>query len=191
MRFFDIKNIDKRADRLMKHHISLLSDMGKVFEKDGDFYYCSGSDDDYLRIGYSKTKKMLSRTFNFEMKQMINNIDFDDSFNIKLRFQGFKEITGGRFIPGKGSEGYEAFFNESPFLEEFCRKAKEIEIAYVKIEYKKNSQQLELTICPYAGAFLWVVVPPVFYDMKLKEKEIVALMEMISLFQGHLKELIV
>ena len=190
MRFFDIKNIDKRADRLMRYHIGLLAEKGKVFEKDGDFYYCNGSNDDYLRIGYSKSKKLLSRTFNFEIKQFINHIDFDNSFNIKLRLQGFKEITGGRFIPGKGSEGYEAFFNESPFIDEFCRKAKEAEIAYVKIEYKKNLQQLELTICPYAGAFLWVVVPPVFYDMKLKDAELNAIIEMLALFQEHLKEMI-
>jgi hypothetical protein len=189
MGLFDIRNITRRADRLMKYHIEMLNQMGSSFEIDGEGYlsYEPGSED-YLRVGYSKNKKLLSRTFNLEIKQVIKNIEFDDSFKIKLRFQGMKEITGARFVSEKAkgmASGYEDLFNDSAFLEKIWRLAKEVEMAYIKIEYIKRNNQLEIRICPYAGTFLWVVVPPIFYDMKLKQPEMVSLMKMIGVMKDY------
>jgi hypothetical protein len=186
MGLFNANNIERRAARLMSFHIGRLEALGKPFERDGEAYYqyVPGSKD-YLRIGYTKTKKFLSRTFNLEIKYVLNDIAFDDSFKIKLRFQGFKEINGARFVPDRGSKGYEAFFNDPGFLETLWRKAKEVELAYVVVEYFKSQNKLEIRICPYAGAFLWVVVPPVFYDMKLRDNELVALMDIAGLAAGY------
>jgi hypothetical protein len=194
MGLFDARNITRRADRLMKYHIEMLNQMGNFFEPDGEGYlsYDSGSED-YLRVGYNKSKKMLSRTFNLEIKQVIKNIEFDDSFKIKLRFQGLKEITGGKFVSEKGkdaSSGYEALFNDSVLLDKICRLAKEVEMAYIRIEYIKRSNQLEIRICPYAGAFLWVVVPPVFYDMKLKKPEMESLIKMIGTLKDYVMSMV-
>jgi len=194
MGLFDVKNITRRADRLMNYHVEMLNQMGKKFERDGESFYSYDSNgEDYLRIGYNKTKKMLSRTFNLEIKQVINNIEFDDSFKIKLRFQGFKEINGAKFVSekSKGMEsGYEDLFNNGVLLEKIWKLAKEVEMAYIKIEYIKRSNQLEIRICPYAGAFLWVVVPPVFYDMKLKQQELVSLMKMIGVIKSYVLKMI-
>ena len=190
MGIFDVKNIDRRADRLLEYHIGLLVSKGKAFEKDQEAYYCfEESQENFLRIGYTKTKKLLSRTFNLEVKQVISNIAFNDSFKLRLRFKGFKEISGASFIPEKGSEGYEAFFNDTQLLNFLCKRAKEVELAYVKIEYHKELNQIEIKICPYAGAFLWVVVPPVFYDMKLTDCEIQALMEMAELLKSYINRI--
>lgn len=190
MGIFDVKNIYRRADRLLEYHIGLLVSKGKAFEKDGEAYYSfEESEEDFLRIGYTKTKKLLSRTFNFEVKQVINNIAFNDSFKLKLRFKGFKEISGASFVPEKGDQGYEAFFNDAQLLDRLWKRAKEVELAYVKIEYQKELNRLEIKICPYAGAFLWVVVPPVFYDMKLTDCEIQALMELAELLKSYINSM--
>lgn len=190
MGIFDVKNVYRRADRLLDYHIGLLASTGKSFEKDGEaYYYFEESKEDFLRIGYTKTKKLLSRTFNLEIKQIINNIDFDNSFKLNLRFKGFKEINGASFVPEKGSESYEDLFNDAQLLDLLWHKAKEVELAYVKIEYRKRLNQIEIRICPYAGAFLWVVVPPVFYDMKLKDGEAKALIEIVDLFKSYIKQL--
>ena len=187
MGLFDVKNITKRADRLLNYHLGLLENLGLHFERDGEFFYrYDQKSDDYQRIGYCKSKKMLSRTFNLEIKQVVKNIQFGDSFKIKLRFQGFKEISGARFVPEKGSDGYETFFNDAALLEFIWKRAKEVEVAFVKIEYLKKLNQLEIRVVPYAGAFLWVVVPPVFYDMKLKESELNKLMEISQAIKDHI-----
>jgi hypothetical protein len=194
MGLFDARNITRRADRLMKYHIDILNGMGNNFQLDGEgFFSYDPKSENYIRIGYSKTKKMLSRTFNMEIKQVIKNIEFDDSFKIKLRFQGFKEINGARFISEKGKEltsGYEDLFNNSGLLEKIWKLAREVEMAYVKIEYIKRSNQLEIRICPYAGAFLWVMVPPVFYDMKLRQPELASLMKIIGVLKEYVLNMI-
>lgn len=194
MGLFDVKNITKRADRLMNYHIEILNQMGNRFERDGENFYsydCNG--EDYLRVGYNKSKKLLSRTFNLEIKQIINNIEFADSFRLKLRFQGFKEINGARFVSEKGknlTSGYEDLFNNEALLEKIWKLAKQVEIAYVKIEYLKSINRFEILVCPYAGAFLWVVVPPVFYDMKLKKQELESLLEMVQVMKEYVIEMV-
>lgn len=189
MGLFDIKNITRRADRLLNYHVEILNNIGNHFQRDCEsFYSYDSKNEDYLRVGYSKTKKMLSRTFNLEIKQVINNIKFDDNFKIKLRFQGVKEIKGARFVSEKGQDlasGYEDLFNSNALLEKILKVSKRVEIAYVKIEYLKINSQLEIRVCPYAGAFLWVVVPPIFYDMKLNKQELTNLMEMIGVMKVY------
>jgi len=189
MGLFDVKNITRRADRLMNYHVEILNKLGNDFQRDGEYFYNYDPDsEDYLRVGYNKTKKMLSRTFNLEIKQVIKNIEFDDSFKIKLRFKGLKEINGATFVVERTNNtisGYEDLFNDRAFLEKIWKLAKQIEMAYVKIEYIKRSSQLEIRISPYAGAFLWVVVPPVFYDMKLKQPELETLMKMIGVMKDY------
>lgn len=189
MGLFDVKNITRRADRLMNYHVELLNKQGNNFQRDGEYFYSYDPEsEDYLRIGYNKSKKLLSRTFNLEIKQVIKNIEFEDSFKIKLRFQGLKEITGAKFVAEKGKDtkdGYEDFFNNPALLEKIWKLAKQVEMAYVKIEYLKKINQLEIRISPYAGAFLWVVVPPVFYDMKLREPELATLLNMIGVMKGY------
>jgi hypothetical protein len=194
MGLFDIRNITRRADRLMNYHIAMLNQMGNNFERDGESFFCYAPDgEDYLRVGYQKNKKFLSRTFNLEIKQVLKNIEFEQSFKIKLRFQGFKEINGARFVSenGKGfASGYEELFNNPAFLETIWKLAKEVEMAYVKIEYNKKISQLDIRICPYAGAFLWVVVPPIFYDMKLRQPELDSLMKMIGVMKEYVLNMV-
>ncbi len=189
MGIFDVKNITRRADRLMNYHVELLNKQGNDFQRDGECFYSYDPDsEDYLRVGYNKTKKLLSRTFNLEIKQVIKNIEFEDSFKIKLRFQGLKEINGAKFVAERGKDtkgGYEDFFNNPALLEKIWKLAKQVEMAYVKIEYIKRNSQLEIRISPYAGAFLWVVVPPVFYDMKLKQPELEILIKMIGVMKDY------
>lgn len=189
MGLFDARNIEKRAGRLMDYHIEILNQLGNRFERDGESYFCyDPKSQDYLRVGYNKNKKFLSRTFNLEIKQVIRDIAFEDSFKLKLRFQGFKEINGARFVSEKEkglSQGYESLFNNNALLEKIWRLAKEVELAYVKIEYIKKINQLEIRVCPYAGAFLWVVVPPVFYDMKLKQQELDNLMKLVGVLKHY------
>lgn len=190
MGIFDTRNVYRRADRLLEYHISLLTSKGKAFEKDGEVYYCFEEDkDECLQVSYKTTKKLLSRTYNFELKQIFHNIDFDNDFQLKLRFRGLKEISGAIFVPEKGSEGYESYFNDAQLLDLLSKKAREVELAYVRIEYHKSKNQLEFGICPYAGAFLWVVIPPVFYDMKLTDCEIQALMELVELLKSYISRM--
>jgi hypothetical protein len=190
MKIFDSRNVYRKADRLLEYHIGLLGVKGRNFEKDGEAYYSyNESGDEYLRAGYTTTKKLLSRTFNFELKQVISNIDFDDDFKLKLRFSGFKEISSAIFMPVKGFKGCEDYFNDPELLTFLAKKAKQVELAYIIIEYRKRPSQIEIRICPYAGAFLWVVVPPVFYDMKLRDNEIKTLMEITELLKSYIEKM--
>jgi hypothetical protein len=170
-----------RANRLLDYHIRMLTNKGINFKKDDvNYYLYSSESDDYIKIGYNKSKKLLSRTYNLEFISVINNIDFTKDFKVKLQFKGMKQIVGAKFVGSKDQKGYADFFNDEKLLDKVWNMARKIELAYVTIEYKRKTSKLEITVSPYPGAFLWVIFPPVFYDLKLKENEILILFNIIE-----------
>ncbi|MCI8648268.1 MAG: hypothetical protein HFE76_16085 [Firmicutes bacterium] len=187
MKQFDSRNIDRRAGRLLDYHVGLLKGQHDEFALEGQSYYCrKGEQEAYMKIGYNKRKKLLSRTFNLEVSSILYDIDFPEDFSLKLRFKGFPNITGAFFQGQKTSKKYESFFQQADLMEHITYQAKKVELAYVNIQHSKAARKMEITVCPYAGAFLWVIFPPVFYDMRLKREEMVAVHRTAELITEHI-----
>lgn len=187
MKQFDSRNIDRRAGKLLDYHVSLLKSQNKAFTPEGQSYYCRREQrEDYMKIGYNKRKKLLSRTFNLEISSVLYDIDFPEDFSLKLRFKGFPNIIGAFFQGQKTSKKYEDFFQGADLMERIICQAKKVELAYVNIRHSKAAGKTEVTVCPYAGAFLWVIFPPVFYDMRLKKEEMAAVYKTAELISDHI-----
>ena len=181
MKQFDSRNIDKRAGKLLNYHIELLTNQDLKFTPEGESYYeYQRGKEDYLKIGYHKRKKLLSRTFNLEFKSVIHEIELPESFDLKLQFKGFPKITGAAFTGSKNSRKFECYFQDKQLISAVLKEAGKVEIAYVHIQYNKVSKKIEVSVCPYAGAYLWVIFPPAFYDMRLKEEEIRAVYYLVE-----------
>lgn len=189
MKQFDSRNIDRRAGKLLDYHVGLLRSQNKEFTLEGQSYYCrTEGGEDYIKIGYNKRKKLLSRTFNLEVSSILYDLDFPEDFSLKLRFKGFPKITGAFFQGQKASKKYESLFQRGHLMENIICQAKKAELAYVKVQHRKAARKTEITVCPYAGAFLWVIFPPVFYDMRLNKEEMDAVYRTAELIAAHMTE---
>lgn len=192
MNMFDSGNVTKRAVRALGNHMDILIGAGKYFEKIDDNYYKYFDEEsqDYMKVSYNIVKKFISRTFNMEFTTVMQNVDFDFSFTLKLKYHGFPHISDAYFA-GKKDEKYkevECIFNDEKLMKKLVKLASQVDLAYFKIEYISIAQKLKITICPYAGSYLWVVFPPVFYSLQLKEEEMNVLYEMGTLIRDYVSE---
>ncbi len=172
---------DKRVRDLLEYHIDLLSRKNRSFNKNTleEAYYLKelphAEEDDYLRVGYSLKKKLLTRTFNFEIVTTLNEIYFKNPFILTMKFTGFPDIQAAYFKGKKGESSYEAIFNDKKLVDRIIDNARKVDIGYVRVEYQDKAGKLIIKVCPYAGAFLWILVPPILQKIPLNKKELDAL----------------
>jgi hypothetical protein len=194
MNIFNSENVTKRALRALESHVNILINSGKDFEKADDKYYMYFEDgsEDYMKIAYDPVKKIISRTYNMQFTTVIKNVDFGKSFVMKMKYNGFPHISDVYFQVEKkqGSKEAESMFNDEKLKKELLKLVSSVDLAYCKIEYLAIANEIKITICPYAGSYLWVVFPPVFYSLRLSEKEMNALHDMGVLFRNHINMLL-
>lgn len=164
----------------------MLRDEGYYLESDIN----PKNSDDYVKIGYSLSKKFLTRTYNFEIKTVFLGVDFRDSFDLKLKFSGFPKIEVVYFGSKKKNEEYVRLYNDSGLIEKLKNIARKVDIGYITISFNKHAQRLDITVSPIAGAFLWVVFPPIFQKIALKQEEIDALWEAMIAIRKHTEKLL-
>lgn len=186
----------KRVRDLLDYHIDMLTKPNRKFYMLRDEGYYLESDinpknsDDYVKIGYSLSKKFLTRTYNFEIKTVFLGVDFRDSFDLKLKFSGFPKIEVVYFGSKKKNEEYVRLYNDSGLIEKLKNIARKVDIGYITISFNKHAQRLDITVSPIAGAFLWVVFPPIFQKIALKQEEIDALWEAMIAIRKHTEKLL-
>lgn len=186
---FDSRRIDIRAKRLLEYHINLLNADKLGFVNDqGSYYRYNEKNEDYFKIGYHKRKKLLSQTFNFVITSVIYNVEFTEDFQLKLQFKGFPHITSASFVGMKTSKKFETLFQDQKLMDALVREAKKVEIGYIRVQYWRAARKLEITVCPYAGAFLWIIFPPVFHDLRLKKDEVKSVYKMAELITKYIKK---
>lgn len=191
MNIFNINNVTKHAVRALESHMDILINSGENFEKTDDkFYkYFESGCQDYMKVSYNLVKKIISRTFNMEFVTVIKNVKFDNSFLLNLKYSGFPHTTDVYFQGEKNQkskEQIEILFNDENLKKELLKSVSQVDLSYCKIEYNSISNDIKISICPYAGSYLWVVFPPVFYSLKLSEKEMIALYNMGIHIRNHI-----
>ncbi|MDO4869979.1 MAG: hypothetical protein Q4A65_06850 [Bacillota bacterium] len=172
---------DKRVRELLDFHVGMLgSKKNKLeFDEREKAYYLKdvpwSAEDDYFRIGYNMRKRFISRTFDLVFSTTINDVDFNGSFDLRLKFTGFPNVKTAYFKAGKGKQKYEKYFNDEKLLATLRKYASIVDIGYIVIEYNEPAGRLKIKVCPYPGAYLWIIFPPVFYKIPLKDGEMEAL----------------
>ena len=175
---------DKRVRELLDFHIGLLgSKKNKLYPVDTEMAYYLEEvpwerEDDYFRMGYKMRKRFIMRTFDFILTTTVNEVEFGGSFELKLKFTGFPNIQTAYFKGGKGKEKYEKYFNDEKLLKTLKKYAQLVDIGYILVEYNERAERLTIKVCPYPGAYMWIMFPPVFYKIPLKEEEVKALYDL-------------
>lgn len=185
----------KIKDQLEKH-ILMISKPNRTFQirRDEGFYLEQDinpkNSEDYVKIGYLLQKKFISRSFNMELRTIINDVYLPENFTLKLKFTGFTKIEAAYFQGKKESKNYEAFFNEPILLERLEKIAKIIDIEFILIEYNKSLNAFIIRVAPIPGSIIWIVFPPLYFKMPLKHEEMNALWETLIILRKFTMKLI-
>ena len=179
----------KRVKDLLDEHIRMLTRKNRTFQviRDEGYYLDQpinpDNPEDYVKIGYILQKKFLTRTFCLEFRTAIKDVYFPEEFKLKLNFRGFPQIERVYFKGKKESEKYEKYFNDTGLLEKLKRIALIVDIDFVTIEYNRSLAALIIRVAPIPGGVIWIVFPPLYYKMPLKQIEIDALWDAMLLLR--------
>jgi hypothetical protein len=188
MKQFSIANIDRKAEKLMKEHVENIVPLYGEFKKQGDWYYTEENEKgDYVSAGYYFSKKLLTKVYNFQISLVLQNIDFDEDFSIESSFKGMVNIKDISFkVKGNRSCMAERLNKDKVLKKKICDIAKHIDLTNISLKYSMYDKELKISINPYAGAFIWLKFPPVFYGIRLKESEYKSLYKLLNYLKSYL-----
>lgn len=189
MKFSDPKIVEQKARSMMKRQVELLSRCYGSFQEQGGQYCHSFKNGETLWVAYEQDKKLVSKVFSTKLTLNIPTTLATPSWKAKLSFFGHCKINGIVWkTDGKGSAGQGDVLNEKSQLNKaLFQAAKEIDLVTIKAEYSASAQLLKVQIFPYAGSFIWIKIPPVYYDVPLKSREIAALEKITAVFSKTFK----
>lgn len=186
----------KRVKDLLDEHISMLTKKNRTFQniRDEGYYLEQDIDpdnkDDYVKIGYTMQKKFLSRTFCLEFRTAVSGVYFEENFTLRLSFRGFTDISSVYFKGKKEGEKYADYFNDLDLLNKLKNIAKTIDLDFITIDYNKSLAAFIIRVAPIPGGVIWIVFPPLYYKMRLKQDEIDALWCALMALRKHTVKLI-
>ncbi|MDR0596689.1 MAG: hypothetical protein LBG50_04030 [Clostridiales Family XIII bacterium] len=182
MSFPDIKkSVDSRAAALLEYHMSLLGESAAGFVQGSMSYSRERSDSgSSIKIGYDEKNKFMSKTYDLAFTLRIPEVELGDSFKARLKFRGMKQIDTGFFEIKPGNETADGLLNDAALVEEIVKCSRSVDLAVVSAEYSSGSRTLNVKAVPYAGAFMWVKLPPVYYPLKLNSGEMRALLGLMG-----------
>lgn len=186
----------KRVKDLLDEHVRMLTKKNRTFQniRDEGYYLEQNIDanckDDYVKIGYTVQKKFLSRTFCLEFRTTVSGVHFQENFTLKLSFRGFPKINNVYFKGKKEGEKYAGYFNDPELLDRLKNIAKTIDLDFITIEYNKSLAAFVIRVAPIPGGVIWIVFPPLYYKMRLKQDEIDALWYALVVLRKHTVKLI-
>jgi hypothetical protein len=188
MSAFDIKkNVDNRAAALLEYHMSLLGAGAGFSRKDNLTYERKGAADaNGLLICYDEKNKFMTKTYNLAFKLRVPGVDLGDSFKARIKFRGMKQIDAGFFDIKPGHETAETLLNDPALIDAIVEAARKVDIATVTIEYSAGTEAITIQVVPYAGAFLWVKLPPVYYPLKLNQEEMNTLHTLLKKIEKYI-----
>jgi len=176
------ENIEKRANALLDSHIGILGADAACFVSTANGYERRDKDGNVdLYIGYAPKSKLLTKIFNLELRKVVKNDLFERSFSAKIKFRGSRKIESASFELIRPNSKIEEQLNDPEMLEEVTELAQKVDVSTLTLDYSKANEKLTIVLMPYAGAFLWIKFPPVFYPLKLTGEEMKCLCSIIDI----------
>jgi hypothetical protein len=65
---------------------------------------------------------------------------------------------------------------------------KKVQIEFMEIKYSSDEKKLKIKIIPYAGSMIWMIIPPIAYQVKIWDEELKAISEIINLLYNYTKK---
>lgn len=183
-KMLDPKNVTVRADRMMKEHLNLFEKYFGEYEKEGSTYRFNVDDNAIVEIYYSEASKLLTKTFSTTVKIIVKNVEMRRSWKAKLQLRGLIKVDKIllKELDANSVDAVAKLNSNKVFMGNMFSLFKNFDLHSVSFEYKQAEGQMNIIITPYPGSFIWVKLPPIYYDVRLRPEEIKKMHDMAIMF---------
>jgi len=185
-KMLDPKNVTVRADRMMKEHLALFEEYFGSYEREGSRYCFDFNGSTSVTVYYENDSKLLTKTFSTAVRITIRNIAMRKSWKARLNMSGKLKLEKLflKALDQDSKDMADEFNGNTELLGKMLSLFRDFDLEAMTVEYRKDAQELDVTIRPYPGAFIWVKIPPVYYDIRLKPEEVRKIYQITELFSN-------
>lgn len=164
-----------------------LSKQFGEYDIQGDTFLFDLDNDDTLLLKQEIKDSFFSKIYRMECVANIRNVTDLEDFGCKLELKGMIN-TKGCFVKSWGDSQFVDSFNSSKSLEKLNILLKQVQIEFMEMKYSSDEQKLKIKIIPYAGSMVWMIIPPIAYQVKIWDEELIAISEIINLLYNYTKK---
>ena len=164
----------------------ILSGQFGGYEAYGDAFLFDLDNDDTFLLRQEIKNSFFSKIYRMECVININNVTGLEDFEYKLELKGIWD-TKGSLVKIWGDEELADSFNSSPMFPNFNALLKQVQIEFLQIKYSSDAERLTIRLIPYAGSMVWMMIPPIAYQVKIWDEELKAVSEIIKLLYNYAK----
>lgn len=189
-KMLDPQNVTTRADRMMKEHLRMFSERFGEYTRDGSRYCFDFNENTTVKLYYETSSKLLTKTFSTVIRITIRQVSMGKSWKAKLNLRGLVKVDKISLKESdQNSADVVSMLNEDgELMSEVYSLFKDFDLQSVTLEYRQEDEELDVTIRPYPGAFIWVKIPPIYYDIRLKPHEINQVYDITGMFLHYFTE---
>jgi len=183
-KMLDPKNVTTRADRMMRDHLGLFEQYFGSYEREGSRYCFDFNDDTLVKVYYEDYSKLLTKTFSTTIKITVRNVTMNKSWKAKLNLSGKVKVEkiSLKALDQNSRDVVDKLNDNTELIGKMFSLFKDFDVQGLTMEYRKEEQEMDIIIRPYPGAFIWVKMPPIYYDIRLKTEEVKRIYEITELF---------
>jgi hypothetical protein len=173
------KSFLEQANKLSRH-------FGE-YDVQGDTFLFDLDNEDTLLLKQEIKDSFFSKIYRMECVANIRNISELEDFGCKLELKGMIN-TKGSLVKSWGDSQFVNSFNKSKNLVDLNILLKKVQIEFMEIKYSSDEKKLKIKIIPYAGSMIWMIIPPIAYQVKIWDEELKAISEIINLLYNYTKK---
>jgi len=183
-KMLDPKNVTTRADRMMRDHLGMFEKYFGSYEREGSRYCFDFNDNTLVKVYYENYSKLLTKTFSTTIKITVSKVNMKKSWKAKLNLSGKVKVEkiALKALDPDSRDMVDELNENTEWIGTMFSLFKDFDIQGLTMEYRKEEQEMDIIIRPYPGAFIWVKMPPIYYDIRLKQEEIKRIYEITELF---------
>jgi hypothetical protein len=183
-KMLDPKNVTVRAERMMRDHLSMFQEYFGDYEREGSRYCFVFDDNTGVKVYYEDYSKFLTKTFSTTVKITVSNVTMKKSWKAKLNLSGKIKVEriSLKALNQDSRDMVDELNDNTELIGKLLALIKGFDLQAMTMEYRKDEQEMDITIRPYPGAFIWVKMPPIYYDIRLKPEEVKRIHEITELF---------
>jgi hypothetical protein len=171
---------------MMREHLALFEECFGGYERVGSSFCFDYDDNTAVAVYYENYSKLLTKTFSTTIRITLRNVSMKKSWKAKLLMKGKIKVEKVELkaLDQNSADMAEDLNRNTKLTEIMLGLFKDFDLQGLNMEYRKDEQEMHVTIRPYPGAFIWVKMPPVYYDIRLKPEEIKRIYEMTKAFSS-------
>ena len=186
MKMLDPKNVITKSTRMMRNHVAMFSEyLGDYEVVDSKYYF--GDDSEWVSLSYVTDKKLLTKIFAIRIQIVMHDIDMPETWKAKTQLLGSLKAEGIVLKESRkeNTEIVRKINGDDRLMDYLFNISNDVDLQNIEMEYNKEERKIIININPYAGAFVWIKLPPIYYDLNLKKHEVETLIELLSSLKSY------